>query len=274
MISSVKKQYCSFLRTEHGSKIYNDFKDILYSQYDSLVFKLCSDYLYRINILKENDINICDIGGGDGKRITQILSYLHSKYKNNFNLDFIEQSPIYCKIFEESNKSLINFSQTEIFNDYFENLKLTSKYDVIFLIHSIFAFDNGNSINKIISLLKPDGKIVVVSNSPSSFLAKLKLIVDSDYSDNRYEINDLENSLALLSYKYSKFSFVTDWIIPKQKIVKELEIIFDWISLGEYYNYSKLKKEELLNYALNECNLANDKYYFTEEEIVLIIPPV
>jgi len=273
-MGSVKKQYCSFLRTEHGSKIYNDFKDILYSQFDSLVVKLCSDYLYRISLLKEHEINICDIGGGDGKRIIQILSYLHSKYKNNFNLDFVEQSPIYCKVFDESNRSIRSFSHIKIFDDYFENLSLNSQYDVIFLIHSIFAFDNGNSINKIISLLKTDGKIIAVSNSPSSFLAKLKLIVDSEYSDNRYEINDLENSLSMHSYKYSKFTFITDWIISKQNIEKELEIIFDWISLGEYYHYPKSKKDELLNYALNECTLSNNKYYFREEEVVLIIPPV
>lgn len=273
-MSSVKKEYCLFLRTEHGSKIYNDFKDILYSKYDSLVVKLCSDYLYRIALLKEDDINICDIGGGDGKRIIQILSYLHSKYKNNFNLDFVEQSPIYCKVFEESNKTIRSFCQVKVFDDYFENLSLNPQYDVIFLIHSIFAFDNGNSINKIVSLLKPAGKIIVVSNSPSSFLAKLKFIVDSVYSDNRYEINDLEKSLASLSYQYSKYSFITDWIIPKSNIETELETIFDWISLGEYYNYSKLKKEELLKYALSECVLDKNKYYFREEEIVLIIPPV
>ena len=74
-MKSVKDEYKKFLQTSNGTKIYNSFKDILYTKSDSLVSYFNNNILKDV-LPSQKQINICDIGGGDAKRIIDIGSLM------------------------------------------------------------------------------------------------------------------------------------------------------------------------------------------------------
>lgn len=70
-MQSVKDQYKNYLQTISGTEIYKAFKEILYSKKDSLVSYFNNEILKYI-LLEQNQIKICDIGGGDAKRLIRV----------------------------------------------------------------------------------------------------------------------------------------------------------------------------------------------------------
>ena len=270
-MESVRLKYIKYLQTNFGTQKYLDFKKILYSENDSLVQVLNNNYLSLIKPYRKSKLKVCDIGGGDGYRILNILSFLNRKYHIRFSLDFVEQSEIYCKLF--TNKFSINNNDIEsnVLNNLFERVEFTEQYDLLFLIHSIFAFDNGNAINKLLNLVKGDGNIIVVSNSTDSFLAIIKKKIDVDFDDERFEIDMLMNILDKLGIRYSNSNFITEWVIEESSIDKNLNTILHWLSLGNYEKYDSKRQIQLKNDILEQSERYNDLYLFKEKEQVLII---
>lgn len=268
---SIKERYRWFLNTDFGSKIYLEFKEILYTREDSLIQTLNNDILQYLKLLQEEALEVCDIGGGDGNRIIHILKYLHSKFKNRFRLDFIEQSKQYINSFNPT--EIADIAEVEKFHGLFEDVSLSKQYDLVLLIHSIFAFNNGRAIDKVLSLPKQDGKIIVVSNSPQSFLAGLKNLVDEGYEDERYEIDDLQRDLEKRKINYSYHALKTRWAINMDSFENKINTILEWISLGSYQSFTDKKKHSISEY-LTHCYIkAGDRVFFTEDEVVIIIPP-
>lgn len=269
-MESIKQAYRDFLNTDYGARLYNSFKSILYKEEDSLVQTLNNDILQNLPLVKKDFLDVCDIGGGDGKRIVHILSFLHNKFGIRFHLDFIEQSRQYVQTFDDS--KIKPFVKTTRFYSLFENVSLIRQYDLVFLIHSIFAFENGNAISKVLSLPNREGKVVVVSNSPVSFLAGLKSLVDEDYTDKRYEIDNLERDLEKRQIKFSRFTFLTRWAINDARFTEETDTLLQWISLGRYKSFSESKKKSVSKYILQHSERCGTRSFFSEEEVVLIIP--
>ena len=269
-MKSVKEEYKQFLNTSYGINCYNEFKAILYSAPDSLIEKFNSKFLSNDFIPSKQTLNICDIGGGDGKRIIQILDFLHKKYNKSFHLDFIEQSQFFCNSFKANNNTIRPFSSIIVQNKLFENSILKRKYDFIFLIHSIFTFQNTSTIDRLLSLTNSDGKIILFSNAHDSFLDKLKKELDQEYVDNRLEINDIKNILKNFNISYQSHSFYTKWIIPEKEFDTKIDIILEWLSLGQYNNYSSKRKNELYDLIYKLTEFHNGKYYFKENEEIII----
>lgn len=269
-MNSIRKKYCEFLDTQNGVKVYQSFKKYLYGENDSLIQVLNNEVLQNLKMLEKEELHICDIGGGDGRRIKQILNFLSEKFQLRFKLDFIEQSKVLIDNF--NTLSIENYCETRKIHKLFEETKLSQQYDIIFLVHSIFALDNGKAIGKILSLRKEDGKIVVLSNSPDSFLARLKCITDENYQDKRYEIDDFRNSLKRFGVKFFTKNSQTKWAIPKKDFANFTSILLEWITLGEYDFYSLDKKKAILEYL--ECNRTESvsRFFFNEKEEILIIP--
>jgi hypothetical protein len=269
-MTTLKEKYRQFLNTERGAHVYNDFKRILYTTEDSLVQTLDNDLLQDLPLVRKDFLRICDIGGGDGRRIIQILKYLREKFHIRFHVDFVEQSRPYINAFDS--KRIHDFTTISMFHDLFENVSLSGNYDLVFLIHSIFAFQNSKAIDKVMSLPNKDGKVVIVSNSPSSFLAGLKSLIDREYADKRYEIDQVCRDLDDTGLQYCDMSFQTKWASGTDSYVDDVNTILEWLSLGEFNSFGAEKKESVFNYIAKNSIEVNGRTYFTEEEIVVVAP--
>ncbi len=273
-MKSVKEEYKKYLQTVFGTKSYNAFKEILYSQNDSLISYFNKNILRRFLPETEN-INICDIGGGDAKRLIQIGTFLKNyDNKKKLSLDLIEQSKEFCK--QAKIKLLENnpFVEVSIFNQLFENYSKDSKYHLIFLIHSIFAFQDTNSIIKVFNSLAEDGKVVLFSNASDSFLATLKQLIDTHFNDSRFEINEIENLLIKNEVGFEKYQFNTEWSVKSNEFELKMELILEWLSLGHFKAFSASQKNKIFTRIIDLAHLENDSYFFKEKEEILIIPKI
>ncbi len=271
MMLSVKTEYKNFLNTKAGTALYNEFKRILYGEPDSLIEYFNHHFLTDKFVPRKKDLNICDIGGGDGKRIIQILKFLHEKYDKRFHLDFIEQSSVFCQSFQNSLHKVTPYSTVNIQNCLFEEANFTRKYDFIFLIHSIFSLKDSSNILKLLQLLNPGGKIILFSNAADSFLGIMKKELDKEYPDKRFEINHLKESLNRLSVNYRSHHFYTEWSIPEKKVYPEILTILQWLSLDRFSSFPESRKQEVFDLILNMATFKNGKYYFKEKEEIVII---
>jgi len=143
---------------------------------------------------------------------------------------------------------------------------------LVFLIHSIFAFENDKTIDKVLSLRRDSGNVVVVSNSPDSFLGGLKRIVDEELSEKRFELDDVEQALHKLGVTYERSRTCTEWAIEKKTWKHDMEIIWNWISLGRYHSLSDRRKIEVEEYVRDSGVPDGLRTFFREEEAVLTIP--
>lgn len=270
-MNSIKQAYRDFLNTPEGVALYRQFKKLLYARQDSLVQWLNNSVLLTLPAARKLNVRVCDIGGGDGGRITRILQFLQGKFKNRFRLDFIEQSALYVSEFKP--QPLTPFCRITINHGLFEDAKLTvGNYDLVLLIHSIFAFENGDSTRKVLDLRRTDGNIVIVSNAPNSFLGGLKRLTDTDYSDKRFEIDDLKQSLRKSGVDFRQQTTFTEWAIDKKTWKRDIGIILNWISLGRYDSLPKRQQMEIQDYVRRRGKKNGSRTFFKEEEIVLTIP--
>lgn len=216
-------------------------------------------------------VRVCDIGGGNGDRTMRILAFLHGKFHNSFELDFVEQSGPYVREFRRRRAK--GFCKTRVFHALFERTLLPSgHYDLVLLLHSIFAFDNGRALDKVMSLRKPSGSVLVVANAPNSFLGGLKRVVDQGFGDERYEVDDLQRSLLARGVEFSVWSFETRWAIKRSNWKRQMGIILDWISLGRFHLFGKRKTEEILAYIAVNTEGEKKRVLFREKEVVVVIP--
>lgn len=270
-MNSIKQAYRDFLNTPEGAALYRQFKQLLYARQDSLVQWLNASVLLTLPAARKLKVRVCDIGGGDGDRITRILQFLQAKFKNRFHLDFVEQSALYVSEFNP--EPLTQFCQTKKNHCLFENAKLTAgNYDLVLLIHSIFAFESGDSTRKVLDLRREDGNIVIVSNAPNSFLGGLKRLCDTGYSDKRFEIDDLKRSLRKSGVAFRQQTTFTEWAIDKKTWKRDVGIILNWISLGRYDSLPSRQQGDIQDYIRKRGKKNGSRTFFKEEEIVLTIP--
>ena len=272
-VNSVRQAYCHYLNTPDGADTYRNFKRVLYGigREDSLVGTLCNQFLQHITAAHGPRPRICDIGGGDGERITRIIRYLKGKFRNCFHLDFVEQSSLHVSAFEK--QKVEPCCTVEKFHSLFEDLTLDSQsYDIVLLIHSIFAFGNGAAIEKMLSLVNPKGgAIVVVSNEANSFLGGLKQLVDADFPDSRYEIDALEKDLSTKGVSFDRKNFSTRWVMDEES--NEEAVLLKWISLGGYPSFSNTRKQIIRDYLRAHSSPGKGKRRsYCEKEVVLWIP--
>ncbi len=268
--NSVKEEYSGFIDSPIWISLYNDFKRILYWTEDSLVQKINNNILQDLDIIQKQNLDVCDIWWSDGKRISHILKYMNWLFKIKFNLDFCEQSKICVDMFDTS--VIADFCQTTKYALRFEDMPVMQKYDLIFLIHSIFTFKDKQALDKLMQLKKTDGNIIIVSNWSQSFLAWLKKIVDSDYLDTRMEIDAVINYLDTNKIQYHKKSFKTVWCQDKISYDDKIAVLLNWISLAQYNNFSSSKKAAIKKYINDNSVLCQwSKVLFEEEEIVIVI---
>jgi SAM-dependent methyltransferase len=270
-LPSIKLAYRHFLNTELGAEAYERFKRVLYTDDDSLVQTLNYSILQHLPVIARDVLKVCDIGGGDGRRIRKILKFLHEKFGLRFILDFVEQSSYFIRSFNSDD--INSFTEAHNFEMLFEDAKLAGGYDLVFLIHSIFAFESDLVVDKVLSLSNPGGVIVVVSNAQDSFLAGLKKILDVGYEDNRFEIADLLKILDDRRIEVRQMPFETKWAVSKDNLAQHTAALLEWLSLRRLADMGEDRKEQVREYI--RCNSVDlgQRVLFTEREIIMVASP-
>jgi hypothetical protein len=194
---------------------YDQFKRLLYTEEDSLVEGLNNNVLQHLPVICRDFLEVCDIGGGDGRRIIRILRFLYEKFALRFRLDFVEQSPCLMRAFDVD--QIADCVDVREFEMLFEDAELRGGYDLVFVIHSMFAFQDTAAVDKILSLPNSHGIVIAVSNAPNSFVAGLKKLFDADYEDRRFEITDLVKTLEDRNQAFQTIPFVTRWAIGSRR---------------------------------------------------------
>ena len=176
-----------------------------------------------------------------------------------------------CSDFSATAEQIKDFCEIQIYTKEIEDSFLSNTYDIVFLIHSIFCFSNFSVFEKIFSRVKENGVLYVVSNSSSSFLSKLKKKLDSQYEDERYEINNLVSDIKVSGLKYSKYNFKTAWKLTNQDVDNKIASILEWLSLGEFQSFSTSKQLQIIEFAKSLAVKVDNEYIFSEDEIILEI---
>lgn len=266
----VKQAYRDFLNTKAGLEAYSEFKALVYGRDQSLVQFLNSS-LDDLAVLgcSNREFSVCDIGGGDGLRTLKVIGLLRQRVPAVFRVDIVEQSELYIRKI----KALGRVSQCHVtaLPGLIEQVPLPlSHYDLVMLIHSIFALDYPSAMDKIMSLKRADGKVVFVSNGPDSFFSGLKQIVDCDYPDRRVEIGDVQLFLKERAEPFRSISFETTWSIGMNDFDRCLRIIVDWICLGRYKSLCSAKRDEVRDYFYGRGVIRGGELIFVEEEVIVV----
>ncbi|MFZ2882437.1 MAG: methyltransferase domain-containing protein, partial [Candidatus Moraniibacteriota bacterium] len=243
-MKDVKAQYLNYLNSKEGALKYNEFKNILYGKKDSLISNLF-DIIYP-KIKNKKELEILDIGGGDGKRLRHLLA-LFKQRKIATRANLLEPSEEFVKscVKESSKKKYpINVEKST-----FEKFSTKSKYDIIFLIHSIYTFRNNAYLDKIKKMLSDDGLVVFIVNDTNSFLGGLKKITDNQYASSRNEVDSLLDGLGGYECKIKKFDTIFSGVVAKnKKLNKNGNLILEWIGMRHLYDISSEIKESARNF--------------------------
>ncbi len=267
---SAKEAYRRFLNTRHGADVYREFKRILYTDGDSLVRRLNRQVFEPARLARRTPLRVCDIGGGDGDRALRIVRFLADMFGARVELDFVEQSEPYLEDFR--NRQPGTLCEAHIHQGLFEHAALEpGAYDLVLLIHSIFAFENEDAVDRVLSLPSSTGKIVVVANATSSLLGGLKRLVDEDFDDRRYEVDDLRRSLRKRDVRFGEIRFTTEWAIDHANWERDAGTLLDWISLGRFETFAPARRRAILAYIDSRSRQQRDRRVFAEEEVVLVI---
>ncbi len=266
--SSAKKRYLEYVDADTGYANYNDFKSFLYGKDDSLTKHLTEKYILPfVQSLDTKNITVCDIGGGDGKRISKILQKIFERFNVTSTLTFIEPSHAGCKLFDSNKDTLSDFTEVSIINSRFEDFYPDNKkkFDLILLIHSIFTFSDNETIKRLIELKSEKGKIFIVANKEKSFIAALNRKLHTEYSEKRFEIADLENLLKASNIPYNQSEFVTEFSVHKENFDDFYSTLIMWLSMGKLD-----ASAEIVDAIKNLASSEDEKmYYFKETEVVL-----
>jgi ubiquinone/menaquinone biosynthesis C-methylase UbiE len=262
-MKDVKRQYLDYLNSTEGASKYNEFKNILYGKKDSLILNLF-DIIYP-KIISKKEIEILDVGGGDGKRLRHLLDLFKQKgIKAKAHL--VEPSEEFIKnCIKESAKKKYSIVTTK---STFENFSAQSKYDIIFLIHSIYTFRNSSYLNKIRRMLKKDGVAVFIVNDADSFLGGLKRITDDQYKSSRNEVDSLLSGLGAYRIKVKKFNTIFSGVLTKSNFLnKNGNLILEWIGMRHLNDMSAETKDGARKFFVKRYGKDGHVY---EKEVVII----
>jgi len=271
----VKETYLNFLNSDQGVEIYRKFKDILYTKRDILTRDFIDGEIIKKiaeNWKGKKEIYICDIGGGDGRRALEVINYIQSKFRIKCHLDLIEPSKSFIsriKDYKIPKNVVVN-----CINKRFEDVKFSRRYDLVLLIHSIYTFKGNQTIERAISLTNKNGYTVFIGNSPDSFLAGLKKLVDRTYNSERYELYNVEDYLVSKRSLFVKKSFATVCRISKRDYRASVDGVLDFISMGSYQKLDGESRSKILDYIKSKSRRSNDEVVIKEDEVALIIPNV
>jgi hypothetical protein len=269
-MKSAKETYLEYLDSKEGYDAYNKFKLWLYGLEDSLVQKIYQDTLKPLLEKHAGVFSVCDIGGGDGKRIIALLSKAHRDFPHiQFKLLFIEPSHAGFISAQRTFQDIADFSSIAVQNTTFENSEVGERFDLVLSIHSIFTFSQHETILKLLNLKTDTGKILIIANHPESMLARLNNVLQRDCVIKRYEVNDLLDDLARATVAYTVLAQETTFSILEEDFDRFSSDLLTWVSMDAYRDYSE---EDRIKYKTLVRNVSALKtLHYKETEVFIYI---
>lgn len=238
-MKDAKTKYLEYLNSPEGAVKYNEFKNILYGKRDTLIQALFK--IVYLKVKNKKEIDILDIGGGDGRRLRHLID-LFQKKKIAVKADLVEPSEEFIKnCIRESAKGKypINSEKNTL-----EKFSTKKKYDIIFLIHSIYTFRSNAYLAKIKRMLKEDGVAIFITNAKNSLLGGLKKIMDARYNSSRNDIESLLGGLGEYQCEIKMFDTKFSGVLTKSQLNKKGNLILEWIGMDSLENVPSEIKEE------------------------------
>ena len=262
-MKDAKTQYLEYLNSPEGAVKYNEFKNILYGKGDTLIQALFKIVYPKLKNKKE--IAILDIGGGDGRRLRHLID-IFKKKKIVAKADLVEPSEEFIKnCIQASGKGKYSINSQR---NTFEKFSTKNKYDIVFLIHSIYTFRNDAYLKKIKKMLKEDGVAVFITNAKDSLLGGLKKITDERYGSARNNIETLLEGLGDYKYEIKKFDTKFSGVLTKDKrLNKNGNLIFEWIGMDRLENVPSKIKEEVRKFFIRRTRKDGQIW---EKEVVIM----
>jgi SAM-dependent methyltransferase len=262
-MQDVKQQYLDFFSSDEGAKKYALFKEILYGKDDSLVAELF-DRIVPFLPQKEQ-LNILDIGGGDASRLKKIIALLKER-GYIVSATIVEPSKSFARsllLSSDFKKSKIKLRPSK-----FEDFLSEEKFDLIFLIHSIYTFRDKKYISMISSLLSKGGKVFVVSNGSDSILKKIKQFSDADSAEKRNEIDSVTLGLEEAGFQTTIFDWKINYsgIFDSTGFTKKGQGVLEVVALSDFAQISpNVQSAALLLFMRN----SKDGVVFDNEVLVI-----
>ncbi len=273
MNTSARSQYLSYLDSSAGYDTYNQFKKYLYGENDFLVQKIYDDVLAPVLSKGHRGVfRMCDIGGGDGKRMVSLLQKAHTNFpKIRFEVLFVEPSKYAFSQAKKSFLQVAEFAQFQGQNCIFENADLRNgQYDFVLFIHSIFTFSNQTNIAKMCNLKRKSGLVLVVSNSEKTFMSKLNQRMHKPFVEKRYETPTFLEDLVKAKVFYKAKEKPNIFFVAKNDFHVFAETVLTWSSMRRYFDFNIQQKIALHDFVLSLSLLSDESGHWFEETEVFI----
>lgn len=240
-LNFVKCKKCShvFINPSFKSKIINNHfknsatwdywsKKILISkQQRNVEKKKYLEGVKYIKSLKKKNIKILDVGSASG-------NFVAIAKKNSWNIAAVEPSKFACKLLKK------NFN-CKVYNDYFENLDIKNKFDVITCWASFeYSYTPIKFVRKIKNLLNKNGTaIFYISGNSNSLIMKILREKCVGFLFNRINYFNPKSLEMILKKNFKKKKILSD--------VNDLDIIFNYLDYNDPYKEKKFKNSKLFN---------------------------
>ncbi len=220
-------------------------------------------YINYLNKIEKKDIDILDLGCGDGKELNKCLrNYPQKRFHIVANDNSNEALKFYHQINSSYIKKLVKGDFTKKYS-YFNN----QKYDIILFSNSLYAVKIDDFFKKYKKLLKRNGVILITIESNESSINKIRRkfwheIYNDNYNENtaervclelkkeeinysainiRYKIN-----FGLLNISHSKviYNLFIPFLFRNNKINKKIkntiaEYFYIHHNINDFYGLSK-----------------------------------
>lgn len=270
----IKRKYLEYLDSKTGYETYNKFKVFLYGKDDSLVEQMYRGILNpSLSKISGRIFRICDIGGGDGKRIVSLLLKAHRDFPElRFKLFFVEPSKYAFQVAKKNLSRLKSFSMVTMKNSTFKKVVLPhNSFNLVLLIHSIFTFSNHKNMIKIEKLKSKGGRTLVVANQPGSFLSLVNEKSHKDFTGKRYEVKNFLKDLKILYIRHTITKHTIKFFIPRRKFSQFSKTLITWTSLGQSGDDMGETKKNLENLLKTLATKKNNQGFSYQETEVFIV---
>jgi SAM-dependent methyltransferase len=268
--SSIVAAYQGFLNTRRGATAFRRYRELVYGSpvNDTLVAALIPIIVANERIARAPTLRVCDIGGGDGARVALIVKTIEEKFKSTCHVDLVDPSEPLVDIAERSQGW--RRGQLRIFNAKIEDVTLPGKYDLVLLLHSIYAQVPGHAVSRLPDLLRSGGVAVAVANLADGFVGQMKEVLDAPYADAKYEHGQFLEDLVRSGLPFERHSIRTRCAL---RVPADVDACLHWLSSGRYKELSNTHRLRLQRFLRARGHQLGARLLLEEHEEVLVVSP-
>ena len=174
------------------------------SNQQQLILEWLSD-LIQSHCAKLDPLRILSVGCGSGILDNPLIKSIAETSKR-VEYTGVDPNVVACRRFQDEfdNQKLPNV-QLDLREENIETLTSTDRFDIILVVHSLYYFDDpANTLDSLLRLLAPDGKVVIVQ-APEGELNQLAKCFWTHHTENGIWFSDcLANHLSQCPLEFSR----------------------------------------------------------------------